>query len=106
MSGEWSCGTSGVPVFECGEREVEAGARVPFCTLGEASAVLGHVGSRDLTWGTATGPRGVAQGTTIATCGFTWGRTVGLCHCAKSLWGEAPCGSAVYGKVDEMSSAP
>ncbi len=27
-------------------------------------------------------------------------------HCAKSLQGEAPCGSAVYGKVDEMSSAP
>ncbi len=23
--------------------------------------------------------------------------------CAKSLWGEAPCGSVVYGKVDEMS---
>ncbi len=27
-------------------------------------------------------------------------------NCAKSLWGEAPCGSAVYGKVDEMSPAP
>ncbi len=26
-------------------------------------------------------------------------------HCAKSLEGEAPCGGAVYGKVDEMSSA-
>ncbi len=26
--------------------------------------------------------------------------------CAKSLYGEAPCGSAVYGKVDEMSPAP
>ncbi len=26
--------------------------------------------------------------------------------CAKSLWGEAPCGSAVYGKVDKMSHAP
>ncbi len=28
------------------------------------------------------------------------------CNCAKSLQGEAPCGSAVYGKVDEMSPAP
>ncbi len=27
-------------------------------------------------------------------------------YCAKSLQGEAPCGSAVYGKVDEMSPAP
>ncbi len=27
-------------------------------------------------------------------------------NCAKSLQGEAPCGSAVYGKVDEMSPAP
>ncbi len=27
-------------------------------------------------------------------------------HCAKSLQGEAPCGGAVYGKVDEMSPAP
>ncbi len=26
--------------------------------------------------------------------------------CTKSLQGEAPCGSAVYGKVDEMSPAP
>ncbi len=26
--------------------------------------------------------------------------------CAKSLQGEAPCGSGVYGKVDEMSPAP
>ncbi len=26
--------------------------------------------------------------------------------CAKSLLGEAPCGSAVHGKVDEMSPAP
>ncbi len=26
-------------------------------------------------------------------------------HCAKSLWGEAPCGSAVHGKVDEISPA-
>ena len=26
--------------------------------------------------------------------------------CAKSLQGEAPCGNAVYGKVDEMSPAP
>ncbi len=25
---------------------------------------------------------------------------------AKSLWAEAPCGSAVHGKVDEMSPAP
>ncbi len=29
-----------------------------------------------------------------------------VCCCAKSLQGEAPCGSAVYGKVDEMSPAP
>ncbi len=27
-------------------------------------------------------------------------------NCAKSLQGEAPCGSAVYGKVDEMSPPP
>ncbi len=27
-------------------------------------------------------------------------------NCPKSLQGEAPCGSAVYGKVDEMSPAP
>ncbi len=27
-------------------------------------------------------------------------------HCAKSLQGEAPCGSAVYGRLDEMSPAP
>ena len=26
--------------------------------------------------------------------------------CAKSLQGEAPCGGAVYGKVDEMSPTP
>ncbi len=26
--------------------------------------------------------------------------------CAKSLKGEAPCGIAVHGKVDEMSPAP
>ncbi len=29
-----------------------------------------------------------------------------LADCAKSLQGEAPCGGAVYGKVDEMSPAP
>ena len=28
------------------------------------------------------------------------------CNCAKSLQGEAQCGSAVYGRVDEMSPAP
>ena len=27
-------------------------------------------------------------------------------HCAKSLQGEAPCGSAVHGEVDEMSPGP
>ncbi len=27
-------------------------------------------------------------------------------NCAKSLQGEAPCGGAVYGRVDEMSPAP
>ncbi len=27
-------------------------------------------------------------------------------HCAKSLQGKAPCGSAVHGKVDEISPAP
>ncbi len=26
--------------------------------------------------------------------------------CAKSLWGEAPCGSAVHGRVDEVSPPP
>ncbi len=30
----------------------------------------------------------------------------GELNCAKSFQGEAPCGSAVYGKVDEMSPAP
>ncbi len=30
-----------------------------------------------------------------------------LCfHSAKSLWGKAPCGSAVYGSLTEMSPAP
>ena len=33
-------------------------------------------------------------------------RSPSLSDCAKSLQGEAPCGSAVYGKVDEMSPAP
>ncbi len=33
-------------------------------------------------------------------------RPVSRRHCSKSLQGEAPCGSAVYGKVDEMSPAP
>ncbi len=29
-----------------------------------------------------------------------------ICCCAESLNGEAPCGRAVFGKVDEMSPAP
>ncbi len=33
-------------------------------------------------------------------------RSWSVLYCAKSLQGEAPCGSAVYGKVDEMSPAP
>ncbi len=32
--------------------------------------------------------------------------TKSMTDCAKSLQGEARCGSAVYGKVDEMSPAP
>ena len=33
-------------------------------------------------------------------------RDLELLCCAKSLQGEAPCGNAVHGKVDEMSPAP
>ncbi len=48
-------------------------------------------------------PPGCASEHADLHCGTT--RTF-LQHCAKSLWGEVPCGSAVHGKVAEMSPAP
>ncbi len=35
-----------------------------------------------------------------------WSAEDKVSHCAKSLWGEAPCGSAVHGSWTEMSPAP
>ncbi len=45
------------------------------------------------------GPRATAH---LSLCPIKWSARC----CAKSLQAEAPCGSAVYGKVDEMSPTP
>ncbi len=50
--------------------------------------------------------RVVSMGKTSIPSDETFAVQLFSADCAKSLEGEAPCGSAIYGKVDEMSPAP